>query len=517
MHLLDDYQSGRAELLRRYAVPPGEFPFLPPFPAAWDKTLADAINDAQERLGSSGRITADSYVVATGQQPGILTGPLYTVLKAVSAIQRAKAFELASGKPCIPLFWVASDDHDFEEVRTVHLLTRDHEALSLAYAPERPQAGSPMYAMRLSPTLHQLIDTAAAVCMNSEQTESIKAFLHASLDCSVSVSDWFARIMARLFRDTPLVIFAPDFPAARTLAAPVFAREIADPLATTRAINRAGRHIEAMGYTPPVRKHETECSFFISRNGRRCKVTYDGRNFMLPELSGTLSKEQMSDLLETAPEQFSANVALRPIVQQSLFPVVAYVGGPAEVAYWGQFKEVFERYQLAMPAVLPRAMAVLTTLKLSKLMTRLGISLRDLETPPEKLLDGVLRNLSASALQTLETPKTEFLTALSSLIHTIEAMATRSPEAKRAAEQFDRQVHQALDRLELSLLRADEKMAETARKQLRRLGVALYPEGMPQERYYCIFSWLFEYGWGLIPKLLSEIDPEKSTMQEIML
>jgi bacillithiol biosynthesis cysteine-adding enzyme BshC len=517
VNLLHDYEAGRKDLLEFYAVPPEDFLRTPDFSPACPPALRHALNVFQKKIGASGEMPPESYVVATGQQPGILTGPLYTILKAISAIQHAEAFERATGKPCVPVFWVASDDHDFEEVRSVHLLTREHEPLTLRYDPDIPHTGCSMHSMPLSPTLHQLVDAAANAAKNSEQTPAVAEFLHESLEASSSVSEWFARILARLFAGTRMLIFDPDLREARSLAAPIFARELAEPLATTRAINAAGKRLDAIGYTPPIRKQETECSFFLHAAKRRCKVLYEDEKFMQPEASVALSMKEMRNLLEASPEKFSANVALRPIAQQALFPVVAYIGGPAEVAYWGQFKEVFARHHLPMPAVLPRAQAAVSTLKLKKLMTKLGLSFDDLDKSPALLLESVLRRAATPALQVFEHRKGELSAAVQSLAEAIEAASAQYPEAHHAARQFERHVAAGLRHLEGALLRSDKARTETARTQLHRVLNELYPHRMPQERYYCIFSWLFEYGWELIPRLLAEIDTRKSGVQEITL
>lgn len=509
------YLSGDAALRDFFAHGPDDWPAAAAKLPAWNEALRAGLLRAQAELGLTREIPAGSLAIVTGQQPGLLTGPLYTVYKAITAIQLAERASAALGRPVVPIFWVAADDHDFEEVRTAHVLTQDHADLALRYEPTADVSGRAMFRVPLEPSLHALIDQAADAAPGSEFAAEIRAFLHESLDASTSFSGWFARLLARLFRDTPLLIFTTDLPEARRVAAPLFAHEIRHPLETTRRVNAAGSALSALGFPPQVVKAEDECAFFLEVDQHRRKVLRRDGLFHLPEEGLSLDAAALLDRLAAAPELFSANVALRPVVQQVLFPTLAYIGGPGELAYWAQFKGVFEHHGQPMPIVRARAQAVLTTIKLNKLLTRFGFTPAELTAPREALHERALAAaVKSPALDAFRREQPRAAEAVNALLH---ATAAADKRAKPAADAAEAHLSQAIAHLERALLRMDKAQTETVQKQVDRLATALAPQRLPQERVYSIFSFLFEHGWDLVPRLCAALDSERPGLQEIEL
>ena len=510
-----EYIHGAEDLASFFAAPPRSVLHAPAPAAPWDAMLAEAIRCHQERLGSQAAITGDECVIVTGQQPGLFTGPLYAIHKAATAVLLAQRVEANTGVRCLPLFWVAGDDHDFEEARTAHFLGKNHEPFSVRYDPHTPVDGLPMNRVPLAPSLHDAIDRAARETPGSELRDEVAAFLHDSLDASDSLADWTARLLARLFQGTGLAIFSPDLPEARRAAMPVLAKEIADPLASTRLVNEAGERLAALGFPQQVVKGETECAFFLNVDARRRKVLFENGAYRLPEKDPAFTREELLDLLEREPGRFTPNVALRCIVQQQLFPAAAYVAGPGEVAYWAQLKPLFDHFGLPMPVVYPRARCVITRLKLSKLMARLSLNLGDLMNDPDTVLDralgttkltGTRRVLAAQAPRVLQPFET-----------LVEALKEHDPTTSDMAAKMRDRLATDLQRLERAALHQDEDRVAAIRGQVTRLRNALAPWRRPQERVYTVFSFLFEQGWNLVPRLLEELDIESFTMNEVEL
>lgn len=513
--LFNDYIAGSPDLLAFYANPPKALFDEAPQAAPWDPALADALRQYQERLGGTASFKGNEPVIITGQQSGLFTGPLYTIYKAVTAVILARKLQERWDTPCVPVFWVGSEDHDFEEVRTAHFLTKHHTPLALEYTPSGNIDGFPMYRVPLNASVHAFIDEAAAETAGSDYREEMAAFLHETLDASASLADWTARLVARLFRHTPLVVFAPHMPEARHASATVFEKEIEDPLKSTDLLNEAGTRLDRIGFPPQVLKGETECNFFLEMGDRRRKVLFEKDHFRLPEEDICCSVDDIRTLLDASPERFSPNVALRCIVQQHLFPVAAYVAGPGELAYWAQLKPLFDHFGMPMPIVYPRARCALTTIKLNKLRAKLGLELEDLGQHQDGLLERALRHTAKNpAYDFAQSQRKAIETALADLAGGIER---HDKTAATMAENLARDVSGKLDRLERTILQRDEAKIETVRKQLERLCNSLAPGTKPQERVYNIFSFLFEHGWDLIPRLIDELDVESFTMNEIEL
>jgi len=512
---LDEYGSGAPDLMAFYTASPETLWEANPSRVSWEPALADAIRAYQLDLGGETRFRGDEAVIATGQQAGIFTGPLYTIYKAITAIGLAERFNERTGTPCVPLFWVASDDHDFEEARTAHFLTKSHETLALTYEPQTDITGLPMYRVPLDESIHALIDRAAAETRGSEYRAEIAQFLHESAEASVSLADWTARLLKRLFRDTPLIVFAPHLPAARHAAAEIFEKEIRDPLSSAALLNAAGEKLRGLGFHPQIVKRDDECCFFVEVDGRRSKVTFE--NGCYAELGRGVPREidDLVALLRSSPEYFSPNVALRCIVQQHLFPVAAYVAGPGELAYWAQLKPLFERFSKTMPIVYPRARATLTTAKLGALMEKLGLGMSDLSRP----LDQVIEKAMMAGNHSPSTGRVrERRTAIEKAVETLAAeLRAKNPSGSAVASKMLDRLKADFDKLERTLAYSDRARVETVQKQVSRLCNTLMPFRKPQERVYTLFSFLFEHGWNLIPKLIKEIDVDSFSMQEIEL
>ena len=513
--LFAEYTAGADDLSAFYDKMPQDLCETAPVVRDWGAALVRDIKAFHSDRGNAASFNGNEAVVITGQQPGIFTGPLYTIYKGVTAIKLARKLQESTGAPAVPVFWVGSEDHDFDEACTTHFLSKGHEPFPIHYRPTTLVDDLPMYKVALDDSLHAAIDEAAANTSGSEFRGEVAAVLHDTLDASDSLSDWTTRLLMRLFEGTSLVFFAPHLPEARRLAAAIIEREIREPLTTTALLNEAGLALERLDFAPQIVKKETECCFFIEPNGRRQKVLYEKGRFITPDDEREYSEADLLERLSASPEQFSPNVALRCIVQQHLFPAAAYVAGPGELAYWAQLKGIFERYDMPMPVLYPRARCALTTIKLNKLLRKVGLSIGDLERHEDGLLEAALRSTSKNPGYEFEREQRGELEAgLGRLIEGLEKVA---PTAAAMAKSLAEDVGTKLDRIERAILSADDTKTDATRKQLRRLCNSLAPMRKPQERVYNVFSYLFEHGWGLIPRLIDELDIESFDVTEVEL
>ncbi len=508
------YAAGTPALDPFFGARPTDALAAPAFGSDWGAGITEAMRAYQDELGQP-KAPPQGYAVVTGQQPAIFCGPLYTVYKAITALQLADRFRRETGESCTPIFWNAAEDHDFEEARTATLLTKSGQPLRLDYTPQAHRPGLPMERVPVEAQLYAFVNEAAARCAGSEHRDAVHAALRETLDEAVSLADWSVRCLARLFSDTPLQFFTPTLPAARQVAATVLAREIDAPLESTRRVNAAGERLAALGYGAQVQKAPDECSFFLTLEGRRCKVRFAEGAFHLPEVRQRLSVSEMRSLLDAAPERFSPNVVLRCVVQQHLFPTVAYVAGPGETAYWAQLREVFAFFDTPMPVVYPRAQALLMTTKWRTLREKLGLNEADLTQHAEQLVEPVLRAMpEPPGLVAFRARRAQAADALEALFRDVRAADAHAGPAVDAGE---RRTRDTLARLERRLLYADKAKRRAVHERIARLQAALAPNRQPQERVYSIFSFLFAHGFELIPRLIEAIDARRFDVQEITL
>jgi uncharacterized protein YllA (UPF0747 family) len=269
-----------------------------------------------------------------------------------------------------------------------------------------------------------------------------------------------------------------------------------------------------LGFGTQVVKSGNECSFFLDVGGRRRKVVFEKAAFVLPEEEQSLSPQELRAILESTPERFSPNVALRCVVQQMLFPVRAYVAGPGELAYWAQLRPVFERHGVDMPVVYPRARALLTSVKLNKLMDKLGLDLAALDAPEDDVA------LAASRRSTNDPAVSQARQAQGSVRGEMDRLRRQlgagSPAAA-AIEAMVSELDRGFARVEHTLLREVAGKDAAVRQQVQRLCNSLLPLRKPQERVFTVFSFLFEHGPDLIGRLLAGLDVESFRMNEIEL
>lgn len=538
MSLCDDYLAGADALRPFFRGFPKDAIESVPMAAGIEQELHTSIERHQERLGAPKEVPRQCAVVATGQQTGLFTGPLYTIYKAVTAIKLAAMLEQRHGVPCVPLFWCASEDHDFEECSTAWVLTRKDEPARFSYRPEADIHGRPMYRVPLAGKLHRQIEEIARVARLGSEAKYVSAMLSDTLAASDSLADWFARIMAWLFKDTPLVIFAPHWEAARIAAKPILARAIDRPLAVGDAVRTAGASLQAQGYGAQLDMAEGQAPFFLEVQGRRCAVErcrpgapagredtehdrrgrrsyIDAPGFAVHSANLRLTAAEMQTLLDDQPGRFSPNAALRPVVQQALFPVHAYVGGPGEIAYWAQLDEVFAQFGHPMPHVYPRTRAVISREKLHRWQSDYGFSHEDLRRPHQELELPALEALPPlEPLIALRESEPELREALRRFRASLEPYGgpAKSMAAAIAAEN-----DAYLRHMNRVLLRMDGERRSTVRNRIARLQGALAPNRKPQERVYCVLSYLFEHSWELVPRLMDGLDIEDFGLQEILL
>ncbi len=518
--LLQRYASGDPAVMEWFAAAPESLTATAPPGRSWDLPLAEALRALQPKLGLAREFRGDEPVIITGQQPGLFLGPMYTLLKAVTAVRLAREMRERHGGACVPVFWVASEDHDFEEVRRAWFRDNAGGIIERVYTPADNSgaaadvAGLPMHKVPADASLHGWIDELAAACAGSELTGETAALLHDTLSEAASVSNWFARLMAALFKDTDMIIFAPHMQTARAAGARVIRGEIESPLETTRLLAEAGEGMRAAGLEPAIVRAEDACNFFLMVGGRRRKVLYRRGRFELPEEEGlSYGQAELLELLAAEPGRFSPNVALRPVVQQVLFPCAAYVAGPGEVAYWAQLKRVFARFSVDMPVVWPRARAVMITPKERRRLNETGLTVDDLMLPERECLDRALDAEAAPpVLEKVARRRAEAGTALEALEGELAGVPGDGAAMVRKMREH---LNGGFDRIEARLRRGDEDRLRRATQELERLRGSLAPMRKPQERVFSPFSYLFSQGPGLVARLLDELSLDYTRTQEV--
>ena len=443
---------------------------------------------------------ARSVAVVTGQQAGLFGGPLYTLLKAVTAIKLAAYVRAACDVPAVPVFWIESEDHDWNEVATCWVLDPELERRAITL-PRLPGAGiAPVAAIRLDATVGPTIDALQQALPPTDFTASLVDELRESYSNDVTISDAFGRWILHTLGEHGLVVYDASDRTTKPLVRDLFAREIEHPGRTSAIAAEAGRELVARGYHAQVAPNEDAVALF-HLDGAREPIHRVADGLMVGPTRRT-TRDLLRELDEH-PAAFSPNVLLRPLVQDSLFPTVAYVAGPNELAYLAQLRGVYEWFGVPMPLMALRASATLVDSAAVRFITRTGLGFEELGQDDEGVLNRfVERQLPPSvdaAWQEADSSVTKRMEAL------IEAVPLIDPTLEGAARSALGRMKHDLDALHDKIVHAAKRRDDTLRRQFGRTRALAFPGGQPQERAVGFVYFLNRYGPALVERLVAEL------------
>lgn len=512
--LLADYLAGRPQALAYFAHPLADGGA---FRAAADdkrahQTCADrtALTDALARQNAAFAASPaareaidvlrqpDTLAVVTGQQPGLLTGPAYTVYKAISAISLARRLTDELGVRCVPVFWMETDDTDRSEVDWACVVDASGSVARIALAVPRESEGRPVGDYPLAERAEAVISGLDGALPDSDFKGEVLDWARGAAAGSGRLGAWFGRLMAALFADQGLVMLDVNDEEIKRLSAPIFEFAIDRPLAATESAMRAANSLAAQGYHAQVHKDAQAAAFFVMENGSRRRVAHDGTAF---EIDGTRrTGDDLKRQLSEHPKDFDCNVLLRPLAQDYLLPTVAYVAGPHEVAYFAQLRDLYDAAGISMPVIVPRASASLVTPSVARLLQENELRLDDLRREPEAVLARLARARHGDNVgETFAAARAQMETVAEDLKHIAAGIdPSLADSVINTRARFLREIERLEDKAIKALRRRDEEFAA-------RIGHAqamLFPNGEMQERVINIASFLARRGMGLIAELL---------------
>jgi bacillithiol synthase len=465
----------------------------------------------------------DTAVVATGQQVGLFLGPLYSFYKAASAIAAARALAAESGVRCIPLFWLQTEDHDFAEIATCHVADDAGVPVTLALAPETATAARVSLAQRtLGAEVTACADALAEALGSSAFAAEVVALLRAHYVPGRSPARAFAGVLATIFADEGLLILDPRDTRLAALATPLYRRALDDAEALEAGLQARVAALAAAGFDEqiPVR---AGCSLLFFHSGGVGGPRYRLQRPSAGAWSLAGTDERVADaevrrLLETEPLRFSTSALLRPLVQDTLLPTVAYVGGPAEVSYCAQLPPLYAAFGVAAPLVIPRARFRVLDAGTRRRLEALGLVADDVTRPRAELLARVAAGPEAGA-PVPEALRRHVADEVAPVVDALtRAVAAADAGLLRAAERTRETVARALGRFVERYARDLAARDGTRAARLDKVLRALAPEGIPQERFYAWPSLAARHGIEPFKRLVLErlaAKPFTTTIQEL--
>lgn len=449
-----------------------------------------------ETLKNVQRLRAGAACVVTGQQVGLFGGPLFSIFKAMGAIRLAeKATEL--GVNCVPMFWLATEDHDLAEINHTTLLASDGSLQTVATTTQgAPDA--PVSEIRLGEEILQPLQALEAALGDSE----ITGLLRRCYQPGETLGSAFARLFAGLVGRWGVVMLDASDPELHSLAQPIYRAAIERAEELDQALLERDRELLSSGYHDQVKVTELSTLLFTVQNGSRVVIhrangAARAADFRVGEEK--ISREELLKRIDAEPQHFSANVLLRPVVQDYLLPTLAYTGGPAECAYFAQAAVVYEKLLGRVTAAVPRFSATLMEPKAASLLERYSLGLTDVLQGPERLRETLAeRALPADLKAAFEAAEKSLDQSLGRILVSLEHL---DPTLVDAAQNAGSKMHYQLDRLQGKAARAELLRNEVLDRHAGMLNNILFPHKELQEREIGGVSFLARHGMELLERL----------------
>lgn len=480
--------------------------------------LAAALRRNARRLGAPQAVHDNidklehprALAVVTGQQVGLMLGPTFTLSKAVTAIRLAERLD-SPERPVVPLFWLATQDHDAAEIDHTYLLDASETLHRIEVPlPEGVPAGRMPVSREMVATV---VGALGALSPRPPFLEQTVALLEETAAAG-GYGDWFAAQLLRLLGGAGLVPVDPLQPDFAGLTVPLLRQEISRPEESSRAINAAGDRLKALGFEPQLGRGVNATNLFIelpdeSGPEQRSLLKHAGGRF---EAAGRLfTAEELLARLDADPTVITPAAGLRPVVQDASLPTALFVIGPGELRYVAQLKEVYRMHGVPMPLVWPRASATVLEPAARRLLGRFGLSAARFRQARQAELERIALERSGH-LERFERTTDLIEEGFAALL---EEVAGIDPTLTGTVDRGRRHLDLTLERLRSKSARAFAERDATTRRQFERLAAHLLPTGAPAERVLSPFSHALKFGLEPLLDRFMRLEPEGE--QELLL
>jgi bacillithiol biosynthesis cysteine-adding enzyme BshC len=459
---------------------------------------------------------SDCIAVVSGQQAGLFTGPLYTIYKALAAVKLAGCLR-QRGTKAVPVFWIASEDHDFAEVAKAEFIGRDCQLKNVEVTGAVHREGQPVGQVVVDDSIDAVVDQLFEQLPNSEFADDIKALVKNAWQPGRGYAESFAIMMTSLLGRYGLIFLDPLDPELKKLAAPLYAEAAQRASEIAAAIEKRSSDLESAGYHAQVLATSNSFPLFLhdEQGARHAVGRIENGKYKTKDIEQEYTAEELAALALEKPERFSPNVTLRAVVQDYLLPTIAYYGGAAEIAYFAQTAEVYRVLDRPATPILPRSSLTMIERHTGRVLERYNLTLKDffegLEPVIKRVVEEVLGADTAKLFAKTETNVNHELDRLREDLESID------PTLAGALETGRKKINYQLEGLRTRFVRAQMARDEAAHRQLQRAADQLYPNKDLQERHINITSLLARHGTYVIEWIFNAINLGSSEHQIVKL
>ncbi|MDQ0217183.1 bacillithiol biosynthesis cysteine-adding enzyme BshC [Peribacillus cavernae] len=437
---------------------------------------------------------SDSAVVIGGQQAGLLAGPMYTIHKVISIIKLAEQQEKALGKRVIPVFWIAGEDHDLAEVNHVYTM-KDGKPEKKSYPLYHPYK-TMITDMKLDADIAMAwIEEIVETYGESEFTNMLLDRTKSHLETGETFADFFASLIHEWFNQYGLLLLDAGDPALRNIEAGYFIKLIEHSGKVTDAVLSQQAFMQEKGYKRTIEMGENAANLFHYNREKQERTLLERSGTKYHGKNGDVSftEAELIDIAKNQPENLSNNVVTRPIMQEMLFPVLAFISGPGEIAYWAELKQAFEQFGLKMPPIIPR-------LNITILERSIATDLADAGLDLETVLTAGVQQAEKSFIESVKDGSVEALfKETKALLEEKHALLSgKAVEIDKGLQPMLAKNRALLlgqlDFLYDKILKSTRDKHAVALQKFKRIETSLFPLGSPQERIWNICYYLNKYG-----------------------
>ncbi len=445
----------------------------------------------------------DCFAVVTGQQVGLFTGPAYTIYKALTAVKLATHYS-CRGVQAVPLFWMATEDHDVAEVNHCYVADGDGALHKVQYDTRIEDLQRPVGQIAFSDSIGNVVASFLETLPSSEFKGEIAERLTLCYRSENTFASAFGEIFSYLFSNYGLILIDPQDVRLKHLVRPFFrtvlqkSREFQDLLAAR------SQQLITSGYHAQVVIDEDATLFFLEEEGKRRALVREKDHFRAKGSDHLLTVKELLLIIQDSPQRISPNVILRPVTQDHLLPTLSYVAGPSEIAYLAQAGALYGELKRKMPVIFPRSSFSILEKKISKVLEKYRLSFCDLFEGNEAILKRIIENtLDQETAEKFGQIENSFAGMLAELESPLRKVDPTLVDALKTAQQ---KIQYQISHLRTKFIHAETKHDEIVIKQIEKTLAILFPQKTLQERRLNIFYFLARYGMDFLAQLYEEID-----------
>jgi bacillithiol biosynthesis cysteine-adding enzyme BshC len=444
-----------------------------------------ALGAGAETQSNLARLEKGAVAIVSGQQVGLFSGPAYAIYKALTAVQIAEELT-RGGIPAVPVFWMATEDHDLDEVRTATWF--DQGKLRRFELPVL-EAGRPVGGISLGAEVEPFAREAAELLSN-QGSDLVAEYLTESYRPAETYGSAFAKLFTRLFAQQGLILMDPLDPGLHRVATPLYQHALAERDAVNEKLLQRGKDLDRAGFDAQVKVTSRSTLLFYLGDGARQVITASNGKFQAGHK--TWARDELVHLTHAEPGKFSPNALFRPVVQDYLLPTAAYVAGPAEISYFAQSEVIYRHLLGRMPVMLPRAGFTLVDAKAAKLLRRYGLTVEHVWAGSQSLrhkMEGA--SVPKGLSKTFERDQKQIQKMLTQLGKRI---AKLDPTLKGTVERAKQRIEYHLEKLQRKAGKAEDQKTGLISAHEQYLESLLYPHKALQSRELCLLPFLARWG-----------------------